>query len=394
MNLMLSKADVSTAVPLRTPEDTASCILQAAEQILLSLEKGVLIEAKILRLAMEVAFGGSDAEGLCTWKTAYEVCEAAQVLFLRKYGRAMQSRTVTPAALLSMIAKIAELLPTHTRRTQESEALQQFSTPVPLGLIASIAAGITQNDVVLEPSAGTGMLAVFAEIAGARLALNEIADVRAALLKRLFPDAVLSMHDAATIHDRLDAEVKPSVVLMNPPFSAALHVAQRMQDSAFRHIASAFVRLAQGGRLVAITGANVGPDNPAWRAAFVELQEKGGHVRFSCAIDGSVYAKHGTIFDTRLTVIDKLPTADANSLPSSMSAATVAELLTHVAAHLPPRSAVSGPVGILEATKPNVAIKAVSPLAIKPQIAVVSAAPVAIELGYEPVTETSVPQRA
>jgi hypothetical protein len=56
-----------------------------------------------------------------------------------------------------------------------------------LGLVASLAATIGPDDVVLEPSAGTGLLAVFAEMRGARLALNEIADVRAALLRRLFP---------------------------------------------------------------------------------------------------------------------------------------------------------------------------------------------------------------
>jgi hypothetical protein len=31
---------------------------------------------------------------------------------------------------------------------------------------------------------------------------------------------------------------------------------------------------------------------------------------FSAAVDGSVYAKHGTTIDTRLTVIDKLPADD------------------------------------------------------------------------------------
>ena len=33
--------------------------------------------------------------------------------------------------------------------------------------------GSAPNDVVLEPSAGTGMLAIFAELAGAKLILNE-----------------------------------------------------------------------------------------------------------------------------------------------------------------------------------------------------------------------------
>ena len=82
----------------------------------------------------------------------------------------------------------------------------------------------------------------------------------------------------------------------------------------FRHIASALNRLAPGGRLVAITGANVGPDMPDWRDAFVGLQER-GRVVFTAAIAGAVYAKHGTTFPTRLTVIDKLPADDRDTVP-------------------------------------------------------------------------------
>ena len=54
------------------------------------------------------------------------------------------------------------LLPAHTRRSEESQALQQFSTPLPLGLAALTAAAITPADRVLEPSAGTGLLAILA----------------------------------------------------------------------------------------------------------------------------------------------------------------------------------------------------------------------------------------
>ena len=38
-----------------------------------------------------------------------------------------------------------------------------------------------------------------------------------------------------------------------------------------------------------------------------------GRVVFSAAIDGAVYAKHGTTIDTRLTVIDKLPADDTSA---------------------------------------------------------------------------------
>jgi hypothetical protein len=48
---------------------------------------------------------------------------------------------------------------------------------------------------------------------------------------------------------------------------------------------------------VAITGAN-SARHPGWRDAFVRLQER-GRVVFTAAIDGSVYAKHGTTIDTR-----------------------------------------------------------------------------------------------
>ncbi len=46
-----------------------------------------------------------------------------------------------------------------------------------------------------------------------------------------------------------------------------------------------------------ITGANFVPDAPAWRDAFIRLQEH-GRVVFTVAINGAVYAKHGTTIDT------------------------------------------------------------------------------------------------
>jgi YspA, cpYpsA-related SLOG family len=93
--------------------------------------------------------------------------------------------------MLPMLAKVAGLLPTHTRRSEESQALQQFSTPIVLGLAASVAAAITPADLVLEPSAGTGLLAILAELSGGTLILNELAETRAGLLRHLFPDIVV-----------------------------------------------------------------------------------------------------------------------------------------------------------------------------------------------------------
>jgi predicted RNA methylase len=269
-------ADAAAPLPSASgPVTKAAAIARAAQLLLLHLERGQRIDAPVLRTAMENAFGASDADGGWDWKTAYDACEAATVLFVRKFGPAMRARAASPAAMLPMLAKIAGLLPTHTRRLEESEAFQQFSTPIMFGLAASAAAAITPADLVLEPSAGTGLLAILAELSGASLVLNELAETRAELLSLLFPGVPVTRFDAAQIDDHLDPDIKPSVVLMNPPFSAVANVDRRMADAALRHIASALARLPDGGRLVAITGASCSPDNPIWTDAFVRLQERG-----------------------------------------------------------------------------------------------------------------------
>src|SRR5258708_32242178 len=170
-------------LPLSCPQvDVPRGLAEAARLLLPHLERGNRIDAVALRAAMERAFGGSDAAGAWDWKTAYDACEAATVLFMRKFGPVIRARAGSPAAELSMLSKIAALLPTHTRPSEESQTLQQFSTPLALGFVAATAAAITPADLVLEPSAGTGLLAILAELAGSRLALNELAETRAALL--------------------------------------------------------------------------------------------------------------------------------------------------------------------------------------------------------------------
>jgi predicted RNA methylase len=342
MNIVTTASTVARRVaPLAVPAphaiDAAQAIHQAATRLLSFLEEGKPITTTAPRTAMTDCFGGTDAQGFWVWKDAYEALEAAQILFLRRFGSAILSRSSSPQAALAMMRRIAKLVPTHTRRSDESQAMQQLSTPLPLAFVAAHAAAISSSDLVLEPSAGTGLLAVHAEIARASLVLNELAATRTDLLDLLFPRVVASRHDAAHIDDHLDPAIEPSVVLMNPPFSVGAYVDGHVSDAAWRHLSSAFARLRAGGRLVAITGTGLSPENPKWRAAFERLQQQ-GRVVFTAAIDGRVYARHGTTAETRLTIIDKIPAPDPAGFVASPGKAPDVETLLSWISHLPPRT--------------------------------------------------------
>ena len=344
-------ADASARLPVPRTVPTATgsepsahdALFTAATTLLPVLEAGRALDAATLRDAMTRAFGATDARGAWVWKDAYEAAEAAVVLFVRRHGRAMRRHAGAgpdgPAAMLKMLEAVAALEPSHTKRSEEQIRLQQFSTPLPLAYAALQAAAIRPGDVVLEPSAGTGMLAVMAECALGRQAagnlhLNEIADVRRALLCRLFPETLVTGVNAENIADRLPG-ARPTVVIMNPPFSATPGVHRIRHDADLRHLRSAFSMLPPGGRLAAVTSAKCVPGDSDWSGAFGQLDPP-ARVVFTMAVDGRVYARRGTGFDTRLTVLDRTDQAGVDIDPGAR-AETAAELLDAVIAGVPPR---------------------------------------------------------
>ena len=294
------------------PTSAPTALLTAARTLLPVLEAGRALDARTLRETMTAAFGASDADGAWLWKDSYEAAEAALVLFLQRYGRAMRREAGAgpggPAAMLRMLETLAALEPSQTRRSEQQLKYQQFSTPLPLAYAALQAAMIRPGDVVLEPSAGTGMLAVMAQLAlgngaAGALHLNEIAAIRAGVLAGLFPGSTVTRHNAESIRDRLP-DLRPTVVLMNPPFSASPGVERIRHHVDLHHIRSAFSMLPPGGRLVAISSAHCVPGDAAWQEAFASLDPP-AHVAFTASIDGRAYARRGTTFDTRLTVLDR-----------------------------------------------------------------------------------------
>ena len=338
------------AVPARLFADTPDvqdvpakprALLAAAAALLPRLEAGQALDAPTLREVLTRAFGGSDAQGAWVWKDAYEAAEAALVLFLKRWGRTMRREAGSPEGMLAMLEALAALEPSHTRRSEGQVARQQFSTPLPLAYAVLQAARVRPGDVVLEPSAGTGMLAVLAECAlGSRAAgalhLNELAAVRAGLLEGLFPDASVTRHNAEAIGDCIP-HVRPSVVLMNPPFSTTPGVDRRRRGADLLHVRAAFALLPPGGRLVAITGHGCLPGAREWAGAFGRLDPPPRTV-FSVAVDGRAYARRGTGFATRLTVIDRDPGRTPSvSIDPDARVNDAGALLRAVADGVPPR---------------------------------------------------------
>ena len=129
---------------------------------------------------------------------------------------------------------------------------------------------------------------------------------------------------------------------MNPPFSASPNVEGRFAEAAMRHIGSALARLAEGGRLVAITGHNIGPDQPAWRDSFVRLQAKGPRRLYR---DDRRQGLCPPRYDHRDAADRHRPRSGRGSARLSVLArlaADAGELLDRVSRLVPPRPPVTG----------------------------------------------------
>jgi len=269
------------------------------------LEKDKEVTWRDLKRIADEYFGGTMAEGKYSIADAYDALEL--MLNSKIDASAIDINAETDEAIenIKILKNTLEKLPTQTKRTEEKELYDQYSTPPPLAYVVNWLGNIRENDVVLEPSAGTGNIAVFAKGYADKVDVNEIDEKRRKILESLEFDKITNV-DAEHLDTRLPKEIKPTVILMNPPFVHAERMkGKRIKDLALRHVEEALKRLENGGRLVAIIGGGMSINAPAYKNAWERIFNK-GIVRANVKISGKEYRKFGTAFDNRIIVIDKV----------------------------------------------------------------------------------------
>ena len=120
--------------------EKAARIHAAAKQII-QLLPGTINRTN-LDAAMFNAFGSTSAQGEWSQRESFEMLEHALTLFL----------IAQPDCSDEQIHSIVSSLPTHTVRSETQMDYQQFSTPAPLARLMQLAAAITNEDIILEPS--------------------------------------------------------------------------------------------------------------------------------------------------------------------------------------------------------------------------------------------------
>jgi hypothetical protein len=291
----------------------------AVMAILGDLRLSRTVDRQRLSAVMTDAFDCTDAGGAWSLRDGYDACEAAMAQYLADQNRVGGLCWTADACRtqLDKMRKVAALLPTQSNRSETQIAYQQFSTPVEVAMTAAMGIRAQQGARILEPSAGTGLLAaaVGTVSEGIRLHLNELEPQRHGLLSRLFAEAEIACIDGARIDQRwrnLDAAI------LNPPFARSAGVGED-RHAAARHLIAAIRALRPGGRAVAIMPEWFRPEGaqaPGYAAVARE-----GCIILNLLLPADIYRRQGTSVEVRLMVIEREAGQHATPARATLEAA-------------------------------------------------------------------------
>jgi type I restriction-modification system DNA methylase subunit len=233
----------------------------------------------------------------------HEIIETSLNLYLSEADWLQSLDAKNKYEILSRLENLTRKLPPQSWRGREQKELQQFSTPPALAYLLLQMLRPEAGKLALEPSAGTGSLAVWLRKSACLTIVNEISARRKLLLElqNFEPYSV----NAEFLDDLLPAGIKPDYVLMNPPFSASGGRASKLDSNfGFRHVEAALRRLQPGGRLVALLGANACLETDKGKKFWDRINREYG-VHAFLIVPREVFYKYGTTFQTVAVIVSK-----------------------------------------------------------------------------------------
>ena len=285
-------------------KDTLTSLIERVAKITAGEQS--ISNRKLIELCKEHGFESSADSHIF-----HEIAETAlNSLIQKKYGTELLINNDPVESVSTVLRPLQKRLPTQTWRSEIQITYQQFSTPAAIAYLAANLLNIRHGETVLEPSCGTGSLAVWAEAAGASVIANEI-DPRRRLLANALGFEPYGF-DGEFIDDLLPEHLIPDVVIANPPFSSSGGRVQRNSiEYGFHRVDSALQRLKKGGRFAIILGENGSPrsrhGHRFWDYLYPEIQLKA-----SIELAGREFYCNGTSVKTTL-IIGTKPIAPQNA---------------------------------------------------------------------------------
>ena len=231
--------------------------------------------------------------------------ELAETAIVQRARGIASSESYNDARKFELIKKLYENQPSLNQRDSERVMKQQYSTPAPYAFLADmyLKAGIEVKSA-LEPSAGNGMLTI--GLPKDAVHVNDIDAQRLANLQKQGFKNVTSQDGTQPFADK-DVDV----VVTNPPFGSATprdYDGYTISSLEGQMAINALESMKDNGRAAIIIGgkteyAKNGSLNPKDKALLGYLYSH-YNVEDVINVDGSLYAKQGTTYPTRIILIN------------------------------------------------------------------------------------------
>lgn len=232
--------------------------------------------------------------------------ELAETAIVKRARGIASSESTNNAEKFKRIKALYENQPSLNQRDSERVMKQQYSTPAPYAFLADMY--VKGNGKViesaLEPSAGNGMLTIGLPMD--KVHVNDIDDTRLLNLNRQGFGKVTSQDGTQPFN------VKPvDIVITNPPFGSATqrdYDGYKISSLEGQMAINALDSMKGDGRAAIIIGGNTeyaknGSLKPKDKA-FLGYLYSHYNVEDVINVDGSLYAKQGTSYPTRMILIN------------------------------------------------------------------------------------------